>query len=222
MTLTLWTVSGAPSPWRVALGMAFKGIESETRLLSASRREHKSESYLKLNDRGTVPTLESGGLALGHSVAILAWLDRAYPDAPLFGETPEDAGRIWQIAMDIFDHLPPATSGVLGPIFFNGVREATDALQEAVGRLRAELARLTAILEDTPYLGGAHAGAPDAIAFPHVRLLQRAIDTQPKLMAALGLGELKVVSPQLADWVVRIEALPGVAETFPPHWAEVA
>ena len=58
MTLTLWTVSGAPSPWRVALGMAFKGIESETRLLSASRREHKLESYLKLNDRGTVPALE--------------------------------------------------------------------------------------------------------------------------------------------------------------------
>lgn len=107
MKLEFWTVSGAPSPWRVALGMAFKGLDYDIHLLSAAGKEHKSEQYLALNPRGTVPTLRDTNQTLGHSVAILAWLDRLYPTPPLFGRTPQEAGQIWQRTMDAFDHLPP-------------------------------------------------------------------------------------------------------------------
>ncbi|MGZ2260203.1 glutathione S-transferase family protein [Roseobacter sp. A03A-229] len=222
MTPTLWTVSGAPSPWRVALGMAFKGIPCDIELLSAAQKDHKSEAYLRLNPRGTVPTLDHEGLRLGHSVAILAWLDHAFPTTPLFGNTPEQAGHIWQTTMDIFDHLPPATSNVLSPIFFQNAAEATPELLTAAEALRAELTHLSRLLSTQPFLSGEHPGAADAVAFPHVRLIQRAMETKPEIMTALGLRSLTDLPPHIATWMARIEALPGVAETFPPHWAEAA
>jgi len=222
MTLELWTVSGAPSPWRVALGMAFKGLDHEVHMLSAARKEHKSDAYLALNPRGTVPTLKKGDQTLGHSVAILAWLDRLHPDTPLFGQTPEEAADIWQRTMEIFDHLPAATSGVLSPIFFDGATTATPQLMEAAGTLRTELNDLSYLLAQTPFLSGATPGAADAVAFPHVRLLQRAMETKPQIMQDLGLSNLADLSAEIASWVVRLEAVPGVAETFPPHWAEAA
>ena len=222
MTLEIWTVSGAPSSWRAALGMAFKGLDYDVHLLSAGQKEHKSDAYLALNPRGTVPTVKEGDVTLGQSIAILAWLDRAYPDTPLFGATPLDAGLIWQRTMEIFDYLPSATSGVLSPIFFDGATEATEPLRAATKDLKAELSHLTKILTRHPYLSGAHAGAADAVAFPHVRLIQRAMETKPKIMQDLGLPDLPSLSPEIADWVARIEALPKVAQTFPPHWNEAA
>ncbi len=222
MTLELWTVSGAPSPWRAALGMAFKGLDYEVHLLAAGQREHKSDAYLAINPRGTVPTLKEGEVTLGQSIAILAWLDQRYPASPLFGETPQDAGLIWQRAMEIFDYLPSATSGVLSPIFFDRATEATDDLKTASDNLRTELSHLTDILAGAPFLSGAHPGAVDAVAFPHVRLIQRTMETKPQIMQDLGLHDLTALSPEIATWVNRVEALPNVAQTFPPHWAEAA
>ncbi|MEM9585444.1 MAG: glutathione S-transferase family protein [Pseudomonadota bacterium] len=222
MSLEFWTVSGTPSPWRVALGMAFKGLDYDINLLSAAQKEHKSDTYLAINPRGTVPTVTDGDTTLTQSVAILAWLDRAYPASPLFGQTPQDAGLIWQRSMDIFDHLPDATSGVLSPVFFGGADEVTEELSMAREALQSELSQLTGILVDESFLSGLRPGAADAVAFPHVRLLQRAMETKPKIMQALGMPDLVTLSAELADWVQRIEALPNVAATFPPHWAEAA
>ncbi|MEJ6392375.1 glutathione S-transferase family protein [Gymnodinialimonas sp. 2305UL16-5] len=222
MTLQFWTVSGAPSPWRAALGMAFKGLDYDVHLLSAGQKEHKSDAYLSINPRGTVPTLKEGDMTLGQSIAILAWLDRAYPAAPLFGETPQDAGLIWQRTMEIFDYLPGATSAVLSPIFFQGAGEATNDLKIASETLRSELTHLTDILARHRFLSGARPGAADAVAFPHVRLIQRAMETKPQIMQDLGLADLNALSPEIADWVHRVEALPNVAQTFPPHWADAA
>ncbi|MEM6339900.1 MAG: glutathione S-transferase family protein [Pseudomonadota bacterium] len=222
MTLEFWTVSGAPSPWRAALGMAFKGLKYEVHLLSAGQKEHKSDAYLAINPRGTVPTVKDGEMTIGQSIAVLAWLDRKFPASPLFGETLQDAGPIWQRTMDVFDYLPGATSGVLSPIFFDGVDEATDDLKAATKTLQAELKHLTEILSEHPFLSGAKPGAVDAVAFPHVRLIQRAMETKPQIMQDLRLPDLTALSPEIAEWVQRVEALPNVAQTFPPHWSDAA
>ena len=222
MTLEFWTISGAPSPWRVALAMAFKGLDYKTHMLSASQKEHKAEAYLAVNPRGTVPTLKMDDLTLGHSIAILAWLDRAYPDAPLFGDTPQEAGRIWQDTMEIFDYLPAAASAVLSPIFFDGASEPTNALRDAAERLRSETDRLVDLLTGQSWLSGSRPGAADAVAFPHIRLIQRAMETKPQIMQDLGLPNLTTLSPEIDAWVARVETFPNIPQTFPPHWGEAA
>ena len=37
----IYTISGAPRPWRVLLGLTFKELDYEIHYLQVSRREHK-------------------------------------------------------------------------------------------------------------------------------------------------------------------------------------
>lgn len=222
MSLTFYTISGAPSPWRVAVGMAIKGIDCKIEMLSAANKDHKSERYLKLNPRGTVPTLVSDDIVLRDSVAILAWLDRAYPENPLFGQMISEAAAIWQNTTEIVDYLPKAASGILVPIFFNGAEDASDDLLQAADTLKAELSNLETLLDEEPFLSHARPSAADAVAFPHIRLIQRAMDTKPQIMNALGLANFREHFSNIESWIARMEMLPGIAQTFPPHWEEAA
>lgn len=222
MTLTLYSVSGAPSPWRVQVGLALKCLPFELKTLSAQKQEHKTPDFLKLSPRGTVPVLQDGDMCLTDSLGILAWLDRAYPDTPLFGETPAQSALIWQRTMTIAEFLPPAISGVLRPLFFGGETQATEALQAAASGLRDELNIVEDHLAVDRYFSGDRPGAADAVAFPHIRLVLRAIETHGTVMGALGLDDMRGQFPGLADWVARIEAMPGIEATFPPHWQDAA
>ena len=108
MTLTVYTISGAPRGWRVLVGLTLKGLDYEVRYLEGSKRQHKSAEFLKINPRGTVPVLNADGQIVRDSIAILAWLDRQYPDKPLFGEAADEAARIWQLTMECCDYLRDA------------------------------------------------------------------------------------------------------------------
>ena len=79
MSITVHSVSGAPRPWRVMLGLAFKGLDFDIHYLEASKREHKAPAFLKINPRGTVPAMIADGVVLRDSTAILARPDRQYP-----------------------------------------------------------------------------------------------------------------------------------------------
>ncbi|KAB7613681.1 glutathione S-transferase family protein [Amylibacter sp. SFDW26] len=222
MDITLYTISGAPCPWRVMVGMAIKGIDYKTQLLSGADQEHKQDAYLRINPRGTMPTLLKDDVVIRDSIAILAWLDRAFPENPLFGETADEAAEIWQKSMEAADYIPPAISGLLRPIFFENASKATPELLEASEKLRAELQTWDAILKQTKFLAGAMPTAADAVAFPHVRLIQRAMDTKSEIMADLGLANFDAFTTAMSSWIGRVETVSGVAQSFPPHWAEAA
>lgn len=218
MTLKVYAVSGAPRPWRVVLGLTFKGLDFETSYLEASKQEHKGEAHLSINPRGKVPSLVTEDLTLRDSIAILAWLDRAYPDKPLFGSNADEAAKIWQVTMEACDYLRSAADGLLGPIFFGGATEATPELAAAAKRMRDEFTWLEGLFQDD-FLAGSKPTAADAVSFPEVRIAQRAIDTNPDLMASLGFENGLEVFPKLAAWRFRVEAVDGYEKTFPPHWA---
>ena len=225
MSIKVYSVSGAPRPWRVLAGLAFKGLEYELRLLQASTGEHKAAPFLKLNPRGTVPVVEADGLVLWDSIGILAWLDRWRPEKPLFGATPHDAGEIWQIVLEAADYLRPAHNDVFFSILVRGEpvpdasTEAGVVLRAAAERLREECGRLEAMLSEGDFLHGHGPTAADAVVFPEIRLIQRAIDTKPADVAALGLETFWRDFPNLQVWKDRVEALPGMDKSIPPHWS---
>lgn len=226
MTLIVHAVSGAPIPWRVLCGLAFKGLDYKINYLQASKGEHKSEAFLKLNPRGTIPVLETGDLILRDSMAILAWLDRQYPEKPLFGASPDEAGRIWQITVETAEYARPAQHAVLFPILVQGkaVRDFSGddmkRMLEHVDVFRTELARLEALLDESAFMFGACPTAADAVAFPDIRILQRAFETKADDIEALGLTDLPQQFPKLEAWKQRIEAYPGIDKTMPPHWTQ--
>ncbi|WP_395373894.1 glutathione S-transferase family protein [Marinicella sp. W31] len=226
MSITVYSVSGAPRAWRVLLGLAFKGLDYDVEVLQVSKNEHKSPEYLKINPRGTIPALEYQGLILRDSIGILAWLDRQFPDTPLFGATPDEAATIWQNTLEACDYLRSTTNEVLFSIMVEGkpVADVGTAEREnmisCVNNLKKEYQHLENFLDSSDYLSGDNPSATDAVCFPEIRLLERAIDTKFTAMKTLGLDSFAKDFPKLEAWKERISNLPNVDKTMPPHWSE--
>ena len=224
MKLTVYLASGAPCPWRLTTGLVLKGLVFERRYLEASRKEHKSGDYLALNPRGRMPTLVTGAHVLTDSIGALAWIERTHPDRPIFGDSDAAAVEIWNQLTDYLDFVPPATSGILRPAFSSdGALPENDAvtlkaLNAAADCLHAELARLEGRLSEADFFCGTGASAADAVAFPEIRLIQRAVESKSAFMEGLGFGNLENSYPQLIAWRDRMAALPGMDQTMPTHW----
>ncbi len=224
MTITLHTVSGSPRGWRVLIGLTLKGLEWDTRLLQLSTMEHRSDAFRALNPRATVPVLEADGLVLRDSIAILAWLDRRYQKHPLFGGTADEAAHIWQLTLECCDYLRDAGNNLLAPILLAGrplPKEGTaerETFDAAAAALHAEYRWLENLLDDQAFVAGDTPSAADAVAFPEIRLVQRAVETKNEIMAPLGFDEPPVRYPNVAAWKDRVAALPGMEATMPPHW----
>lgn len=219
MSIEIYTISGSPVGWRVLLALAFKQLDYKVNYLNLSKKENKTEAYLRINPRGTVPTMVSGHVNIGDSMAILAWLDRAHPSRPLFGATQEEAARIWHITMEACEYLRGASKDLLLPVFFHGIEEKTDELSEAANTMLAEFKKLEMLLTHKNFIGGSQPCAADAVCFPEVRLIQRAMETKTALMTDLGFTAGLSDFPNLAGWLERVEAYEGVKQTMPPHWS---
>lgn len=222
MTITVYTISGAPRPWRVLLGLTFKGRAYDTVVLKASEGEHKAPPFLSINPRGTVPVVIDGPVTIRDSIAALAWLDRAYPEPPLFGRTLNETAIVWQHTAGFAEYLRASVDSVLTPIFFQNATTGTAELLTAAYNAKVELAGLENLLRSKPFLAAEFPSAADAVAFPEIRLLQRAAETKTGVMKAIGLHDLYQQFPFLGAWVARIEALPAYEKTQPQHWKEAA
>lgn len=228
MKLTVYSISGGPRPWRVLLGLAFKGLDYEIKYLEGSRGEHKLAPFRAINPRAKVPVLDADGLILRDSIGILAWLDREFPEPPLFGKTADEAASIWQITMECCDYLRDAAEGVLWPVAVMGEplpeagTEKRVTLEAAAEVLHEEYRFVEDLLEQKlkglPYFGGQLPSAADAVIFPDIRNIQRAVEIQYETMDALGFGDLTTKYPRVTEWKSRLGDLPGVDKTMPRHW----
>ncbi|MEO7735921.1 MAG: glutathione S-transferase family protein [Kofleriaceae bacterium] len=214
MSYTLYTIAGAPRPWRVALGLVAKGLPFTSVVLEASKQEQKAPAFLAINPRGRTPVLADGDFVLTESIAILAYLERAHPAPALFGTTTAEHARIWEQAMSAEHHLREATGALVPPLFAG---KATDLVAQA-GRVLEELERFEVQLGRTAFLCTETMSAADCVAFPDVRLVLRATERSPEVCQSLGLHPFASRLPRTQRWLDRIEALPGYGDTFPAHW----
>jgi len=218
MAIELYWGSGSPFAWRVMLALEVKKLAYQSKLLEFSKGEHKTPSYLSLNPRGKVPALTDGGFAVYESIAILAYLDRKYPEPPLFGKTPEETGLIWQAILECESYLVGEGNKVVRPVFFGKGLEKNEEIQQAAQAVRQEGQSIDARLAQSNWLVGAQISAADIAVFPLVQLLLRAASKEAAQPLDLGLMPLPQTYPNLARWVRQIEALPGYQRTYPPHW----
>ncbi len=212
--------SGSQPSWRVLLALEIKGVAYESKLISFSSGGHKTPEFLAMNPRHKVPTLKDGDFVMSESVAILAYLDEKYPDPPLFGTTIRETGEIWRRVMEFMNYVDGPLLSIVRPVFFNKVDENRDIIDEALPRLKEELALLNEALRDREYFVGAGPTAADIVAYPTLRSLLRA-GTKPAFeVIGEGILPFETHFPDLAAWMGRIELLPGYDKTFPPHWRE--
>ena len=218
MTVELYWGSGSPFAWRVMLTLEVKGLNYESKLLEFSKGDHKTPAYLKLNPRGKVPTLKDGDFVLYESLAIMSYIDRKYPDPPLFGKTPEETGLIWRWLAECESYVVSAGDKLVRPIFFGQGLERVEEIQQGAQTLRDEFKRLDERLARSQWLIGDKLSAADIGIFPITQLVLRAASKEAAQPFNLGFLPLEQRFPNIARWVQRIEALPNYQRTYPPHW----
>ncbi|MGH7926887.1 MAG: glutathione S-transferase family protein, partial [Candidatus Binatia bacterium] len=211
---------GSPFAWRVMLTLEVKGLAYESKLLEFSKGENAAPAYLKLNPRGKVPTLKDGDYVLYESLAIMNYLDRKYPDPPLFGKTPEETGLIWQALAECESYVVPAGDKVVRPVFSGKGLDKVEEIGQAAQTLRRELKTIDEPLAGSQWLVGDKISAADIGVFPLVQLMLRAASKEAAQRFNLGLLPLAPIFPNVARWVKRIEALPNYERTYPPHWRQ--
>ena len=74
--------------YRLRIALALKRLDYETVAVSLPAGEQRAPDYLAKNPFGGVPLLEADGRGRAQSVAIMEWLEEAYPAHPLL---PADA-----------------------------------------------------------------------------------------------------------------------------------
>jgi len=93
--LRLYDCATAPSPRRVRIFLAEKGVEIPTVQIDLAHGEHLSDGFRRLNPRCTVPVLElDDDSAISEATAICRYLEAAFPEPPLMGQTPGEQGMI--------------------------------------------------------------------------------------------------------------------------------
>ena len=218
MTVEIYWGSGSPYAWRVLLALEAKKIPYVSRLLEFSKEQHKAPEMLALNPRGKVPTLKDGDYALSESLAIMAYLDRKYPELPLFGRDASETGRVWRTISESISYFEPASGRIVVPIFFGTAEDNADDIRAATPEVHEELKVLERRLGAENWLALDRVSAADLAVYPQVEILLRAAGKESAKPFELGLLPFAEHYPALEAWRQRIRALPGYAKTYPPHW----
>jgi len=218
MALEVYWGSGSPFAWRVLLTLEVKQLTYESKLLSFANREHKSAEYLALNRRGKVPTLKDGDFVVYESLAVMAYLDKRYPNRPVFGTSPQETGTIWRMVSENAAYVCDPIQKIVAPLFVGNVAEKKAEIRDAAAAVAGELSRFDQLLEKSSWLFGASTSAADISVFPWIQSLLRAAAKDEAKSLDLGFLPFEARYPHLAAWARRIEQIPGYERTYPPHW----
>ena len=222
MALELWWGSGSPYSWRALLALEYKGLPYASHLVQFAKQEHKSPQLLQMNPRGRVPVLKDGDYVVFETLAILHYLDRKYPERPLFGHTPEDAGTIARVISEFQAYVEDHIMKIIYAILFQGVEERMDEVARAMHIVAGEARKIDQRLSQSNWLVGESFSAADIVVFPAIRMLLRALDRREAQDLRSRLLPIETNFPSIYAWMKRVEDLPGYERTVPPHWKEKA
>ncbi len=190
---------------RVALALAFKGLEVESVVISY---EDRSEVE-RVSGQPLVPVLvDDDGIVVSDSMQIVGHLERLRPDPPLY---PADAAGRAQldVFVDWFDGVwkvaPNAIEAELGS-------DAPDARRIAAraASMAAALDRFEALLDGRRHLLGDNFSAADCAAFPFLRYALRRDPGDEELFHRVLADHQQLGDdhPRLAAWIERVDARP--------------
>jgi maleylacetoacetate isomerase/maleylpyruvate isomerase len=105
--IELFNYFRSSASYRVRIALALKGLEWRYVPVHLQKGEQLAPDYAALVPAKLVPLLREGALKLTQSLAIIEYLDEAYPEPPLLPATPAERARVRAIALDIACEIHP-------------------------------------------------------------------------------------------------------------------
>jgi maleylacetoacetate isomerase len=103
----LYDYQRSSAAYRVRIALNLKGVDYENRPVNLLESEQKGADYRELNPQGLVPMLDIDGHRLTQSLAIIVYLDQAFPDPPLVPRDPADGAHVRAMALAIACDIHP-------------------------------------------------------------------------------------------------------------------
>lgn len=200
----------APSPKKVRLFIAEKGLEVPTVQVDLRALAQQEPAFLARNPGATVPVLElDDGTCLTESLAICHYLERLQPEPNLMGADAREQALVlmWNDILTFEGYLALQESLRNGHEAFKGralpgpvAYEQIPALAER-GRRRAAIFfdRLETRLRDGEFVAGGRFTYADIVAYVYVGFAPRATGADPL-----------EGRPALKEWTAAVAARPGI------------
>ena len=163
--MKLYDMRVAPTPRRVRVFLAEKGIEIPRVEINIRSGENLQPEFLAINPRGVLPTLQlDDGTIIDESTAICRYFEELHPEPPLMGRTALEKALIecWtrriefdagQPVVDAFrnSYPPYAERAVPGKA---GTRAIPDLVERGKARLADFYPAIERRLEESEYVAG--------------------------------------------------------------------
>ncbi len=91
--------------YRLRIALELKGLAYDNVPVNLLKSEQKGEAFSSRNPFASVPMLETDGRDRAQSMALIEWLDEAYPDNPLMPADIEDRYTARELAYAIATEL---------------------------------------------------------------------------------------------------------------------
>lgn len=191
MSIRLYSYWRSSAAYRVRIALNLKGLNYQTVPVSLlpGQSEHRQEAYRSRNPQMLVPFLEDGDVATAQSMAILEYLEEAYPEAPLLPETAAERAAVRSFCNSICCDVHPLNNlRVLVYLKENfGVTdEQRDAWYAHWIHESFRAAELVAAGSGGPFVFGEEASLADACLVPQIynaRRFEVPLDAYPALVA---------------------------------------
>jgi glutathione S-transferase len=213
MALTFYYGSGSPYAWRVWLALEHKQVPYELKVMSFSAGDLRKPEFEAINPRHKVPAIVDDGFALYESVAIVEYLEERFASGPaLFPGDARSRALVRRMIQEADQYYATTMEKIVDEVLFTPQEKwdlgAIDAARSGLGKELALWERLIG----GDFLAGSTLSAADFTLYPLLALTLRMQKKKPDLDVPALIG------PRVAAWMQRVEALPHVRKTWPPHW----
>jgi len=189
---------------RVALALAFKGLEVESVVISY---EDRSEVE-RVSGQRLVPVLvDDDGIVVSDSMQIVSHLERLRPSPPLYPADPAPRAQL-DVFVDWFNGVWKVAPNAIESELRAAAPDAARVAQLSAAMSTA-LDRFEALLSGREYLFGDAFSAADCCVFPFVKYAARRDPEDDELFHRV-LEEHQPLGddhPRLARWIARVDAL---------------